>query len=71
MFLCRVVVSDGYFLQRQFLAFSGQHSGLAVVHFTERLARYHHATAVTAKHGTRVYQLGEPSATPAAARPVS
>jgi hypothetical protein len=56
-FLCRVVIAGGYFLQRQFLAFSGQHPGHAVVSFTERLARRRHATVVSARHGTRVYHL--------------
>jgi len=56
-FLCRVAKAGGYFLRRQFLDFTGQRMGQAVVDFTGRLVRSRHATAEVLGRGTHVYHL--------------
>lgn len=56
-FLCRVAKAGGYFLRRQFLDFTGQRMGHAVVDFTGRLVRSRHATAEVLGRGTHVYHL--------------
>ena len=54
-FLCRVAKAGGYFLRRQFLDFTGQRMGQAVVDFTTRLVQSGHATVEVLGRGTHVY----------------
>ena len=60
-FLYRALTAGGYFLRRQYLAFTGKRMGEGVVDFTRRLEACHHATATTCRRGTRVYHLASRS----------
>jgi hypothetical protein len=56
-FLCRALRAGGYFLRRQFLAFSGSKAGERVIDFTRRLEQRHHATVTVCHRRTHVYHL--------------
>ena len=56
-FLYLVATHSGYFTQRQYLDFSGQHHGFIVNRLTSRILTRHHARATAYAHKTHVYNL--------------
>src|SRR5579863_6337209 len=56
-FLYLVATHSGYFTQRQYLDFSGQHHGFVVNRLASRILTRHHARATAYAHKTHVYNL--------------